>query len=318
MTIHRFVAVGDTHGDKIDRRAEAAFFDFVKGYKPSIRIHVGDAFDFRWLRKSAGDAERWADVQADFDAGIDFIAKFRPTHLLWGNHDDRLRRLVEEGNGAMRALGAMWHEEIQDALASALGGQRCVQLPYCKRKGILRLGKLAFAHGYGHGIHTLRAHAMTYGNIIIGHIHSVAEADTNRHDGARGWSAGYLCDLDMDYTRASMGTLRQSHGWAYGTIDDATGDFTCRVNRLEPLPLPRESGMQWNFSDWSPRAVKEKASRSGNSWTPPGKANRLSSDGSKSQSKTETGNDGWASKPTIVGSNAASGGTVRSKGKRRA
>ena len=54
----RFVAFGDNHGDMADDEATDALCEFIKDYKPTVRVHLGDCFDFRSLRRGVGnDAE---------------------------------------------------------------------------------------------------------------------------------------------------------------------------------------------------------------------------------------------------------------------
>ncbi len=43
----RFIAFGDNHGDMVDPEAQDALLEFIKDYKPTVRVHLGDAFDFR-------------------------------------------------------------------------------------------------------------------------------------------------------------------------------------------------------------------------------------------------------------------------------
>ena len=46
----RFVVAADSHGDQVDEETANALFAFCKDYKPTIRVHAGDAWDFRNLR----------------------------------------------------------------------------------------------------------------------------------------------------------------------------------------------------------------------------------------------------------------------------
>jgi hypothetical protein len=43
----RFVAFGDNHGDMADENAVEALVEFIKDYKPTVRVHLGDCW---WLR----------------------------------------------------------------------------------------------------------------------------------------------------------------------------------------------------------------------------------------------------------------------------
>ena len=70
----RFVAVGDNHGDMVDEESFLAVQQFIKDYKPSVRVHLGDCFDFRSLRRGVGnDAESAESLKEDLECGIEFL-----------------------------------------------------------------------------------------------------------------------------------------------------------------------------------------------------------------------------------------------------
>ena len=54
----RFVVAGDSHGDQVDAETERALFAFIADFKPQLRIHAGDNWDFRNLRRGASDDEK--------------------------------------------------------------------------------------------------------------------------------------------------------------------------------------------------------------------------------------------------------------------
>lgn len=209
----RWAALFDTHGDEADKPALEAARAFLADFKPTVRVGGGDHWDFRWLRKSASNDEAAESVTADFEAGLDFLAWYRPTVLTLGNHDMRLWDLLDKPtSGALRHLATQWIDRIEVTLKG------CQILPYCKRKGVYRLGDHAVVHGYSHGLGAIRKAALVYGNVIMGHVHRVEAVRVERHDGAWGYGAGCLCRLDFDYARANVGTLAQERGFAYGVI----------------------------------------------------------------------------------------------------
>lgn len=210
------MAAFDYHGDMHDPPTVAAFRAFVDEYRPPVRIMGGDLFDFRWLRRSASDDEKLEAVEADFEHGMEFLRWFKPTVFLWGNHDQRLRDALDSnaGQGAMKALARQWIEAIEDATPG------CQHFPYDKRRGVFRYGDHAFLHGYSHGIGAIRKAALTYGNVIMGHVHRRDRVTVEGVPRRIGHSSGCLCRLDMDYNRANIGTLAQDNGWVYGTNID--------------------------------------------------------------------------------------------------
>jgi predicted phosphodiesterase len=204
------MVVGDTHGDERDTKACKRAIEFAKSFRAEIRIHLGDAFDFRWLRKSASKDEQEGRITDDLDAGIEFLSAYRPTHFLWGNHDQRIIDRSETSVGFMQTLCLHVIERIENALEGVAQVR-----PYGKRR-LLQIDDWRFGHGWGAGINATRDHALRYGNICIGHLHRVERVQAARFDAAVGICAGCLCKLDLDYNRSQLNTLAQSQGFVYG------------------------------------------------------------------------------------------------------
>jgi predicted phosphodiesterase len=217
MTTQRWIAVSDTHGDQLDREAWAFVLDFIADFRPTIRVHLGDAWDFRWLRQGASNEERADDVLADIDAGMNLIDEYKPTAFLMGNHDHRLIRGCKDTTGVVRQA----HRDLHDQIMRLFGMHGTQVYPYHSFKGVHMLGDLACIHGYHHGVYAPRQHAMAYGNCIHGHTHAVESAAFHnmRAGGAvTGRAIGCLCDLDMDYATIRATSMRCQHGFAYGEI----------------------------------------------------------------------------------------------------
>jgi predicted phosphodiesterase len=216
-----FTIVGDNHGDQQDDNAVAAFQKFNKDWKPKIRIHLGDVFDFRPIRLKATELEKAEFMRKDFDAGLEFLNQFAPTHFLRGNHDERLWDLSR----ANRGLLSEYATSLIDEVVAHLNLHKTHMLPYDKREGVLQLGKLKVIHGYTHGINAARRSAATYGSVFMGHIHSAQSASIEGLDYRVGRSIACLCKLNMPYSRATMASLVHSHGWAYGVFNEKTGEY---------------------------------------------------------------------------------------------
>ena len=211
----RWVAVFDNHGDMIDREAEAKFFGFVDEFKPDIRIHGGDAFDFRNLRRGVSEAERVDSMEADVDAGLSFLKRFSPDVWLLGNHDDRVPQQIRDGSdGNLRQLCSMLWDRIEDATPNTR------KLPYDAEKGIYRLGDLSIMHGYQHGAFVAKAaaeHAAS--SALMGHVHSSSQIPLMNAGRHVGYTSGCLARLDMHYASRWRARLRWNHGWAWGYTD---------------------------------------------------------------------------------------------------
>lgn len=200
----------DNHGDERDLEACKRVIEFRKQFKPDYAIHGGDCFDFRWLRKSASKDEQEGRITDDLDAGIEFLAAYKPTHFLWGNHDQRILDKCETTDGKFKALCEFVLERIEVCL------QGVAQVrPYGKRQ-LLEIDDWKFGHGWGSGINAVRDHALRYGQICVGHLHRVERVQAARFDGATGLCAGCLCKRELSYNRAQLNTLAQSNGFVYG------------------------------------------------------------------------------------------------------
>jgi hypothetical protein len=207
----RFICAADNHGDQCDPKAIAAFLAFCKSWKPTYRVHLGDCFDFRWLRGKASEGERREKITADVDAGIDFIRQFKPTHFITGNHDYRLWRAAASDDGKIADLASYLILDIKDALGEA------VIYPYGKRKGVFNMNGTNWLHGYHAGVYAARQCAMIYGNSGMGHVHASAQATVARHDGpVTAHTSAALCLTDLEYNVGQPNTLAHQNGWLYG------------------------------------------------------------------------------------------------------
>ena len=222
MSFTRFMAVFDPHGDEIDPHASEAMFNFKENYwKPKIVIHGGDNFDFRAIRKKATEEERRDSMIEDYDAGMNFLKRLKPTYFLRGNHDERLWDLANEDRGVISDFAFKGCGEIE----AELDKMGCHMLPYDKRKGVLRLGHLKIIHGYICGVTAARRTAQIYGSVLMGHGHAIQQASIEGLEQRTGMMAGCLCKLNLDYMRASTGSLVWEHGFCFGIINEKTGHY---------------------------------------------------------------------------------------------
>lgn len=213
MKIKKFIVCSDVHGDKQNKEAVRAFLDFNSKFKAEYRIFAGDLFDFRALRSKATPEERAESMLDDWNAGLDFLRKFNPDVILEGNHDFRLRYWSETKRGIEKDYAERGLKEFEKECKGKL-------LPYDKRKGLFKLGKLYFMHGFTHGIGACRKHASSYGNCIFGHTHAIDQVTFENIERTTAYNIGCLCELDLGYNSATISTLRQAHGWAYGFVTE--------------------------------------------------------------------------------------------------
>ncbi len=213
MRATKWVFASDNHGDMQDEGAVAALKDFIKFFKPEVRIHGGDAYDLRCLRKGAGDDELHEDLERDIDMGGDFLRLLKPTQYLLGNHEVRIIDAINSTNPVMRRLASqVWENEIKPAA----GGAKI--FPYDKREGVFKLGTLSFIHGYTSGLYAAKKIAEIYGCCVAGHSHASDSFSIPGLEPRTGHISGCLCRLSMQYNRTHLNTLRQSRGFTYGWV----------------------------------------------------------------------------------------------------
>jgi hypothetical protein len=228
MSLQRFVSACDNHGDHICPQTKKAFFDFLEVWKPHVKIHKGDLFDFRALRRKANENEKRESIQEDVQAGKEFLQAYKPNVWLLGNHDDRLWKISKWGAGAVKDLAQMGVDDI----TKLCGKLKTTIVPYGKRAGVFKLGDCKFLHGYYCGPYAARRHAMIYGKCIFGHVHAHDLASVPHIDGAQvARACPALCVLDQEYNQGQAESLRHSNGWIYGVHDTQTGETESWVAR---------------------------------------------------------------------------------------
>lgn len=217
----RFLGGFDIHGDKQDAAANKVFFKFADIWKPQIRICGGDLFDLRPLRRGASADEQRESLEKDWEAGAEWFEKFKPDYFLRGNHDERLYDLALTGVG----LAGDWAASKVGVLEAMVKKHHCRMLPYHKRGGILRLGRMKMLHGFHCGIYAARQTALVYGSCLFGHVHTIDEHSIPRLDRTVARSVGCLCSTDLEYSSRQPNTLRQANGFIYGVLNSKTGDY---------------------------------------------------------------------------------------------
>lgn len=233
MKHRRFVVASDSHGDQVDPETERALFAFIADFKPQTRIHAGDVFDFRNLRRGASDDEKAHSLEDDWRMGSDFMRRFfdggKENHFLRGNHDERLWHFAHSATGLLRDYAHDGIKRVEKLAAKS----RARILPYDSRLGVLKLGALKVIHGYAAGIGAARKHAIVYRNCLFGHTHNCDVAGAESDEGvseARG--IGACCKLDMPYNAHQTGKLRHQNAFCYGLLFD---DGTYQLNQAKKI-----------------------------------------------------------------------------------
>ncbi|MBL69775.1 MAG: hypothetical protein CMO74_15245 [Verrucomicrobiales bacterium] len=217
----RFLFASDLHGDLSSKSAVKALLHATKELKPHLKIFGGDLIDARPLRRNACKEERAEGMRDDWIAGIRFLEEWKPTHALLGNHDKRIYDLAEAETGIESEYAYQGAQELEKAFASI----DCLWKPYHK-KSIWKFGDLSFAHGFYAGVNACRQMANVYGSIIFGHIHAIDQYSAPSITRKVAMSSGCLCELDMKWSAHMPSSLRHSHGFIFGIINEKTGQWS--------------------------------------------------------------------------------------------
>ena len=219
--LQRFIFATDLHGDQQDKAAVKALIAATDSFKPHLRIFGGDLFDLRPLRRGCSVEERSESMMTDWRKGLEFLSLWRPTHLLMGNHDQRLYDLAEDDSKGIEQDYA-W-KGVQE-LEARLEKHKTEWLPYHKRS-VFKFGHMKCLHGMYHGMYAARQHAATYGGCLFGHTHTIDEFSLPGLERRVARGAGCLCNLDMKYNSRMPSSLRHAHGFVLGVINEKTGNY---------------------------------------------------------------------------------------------
>ena len=218
----RWMAIADSHGEFVDKEAEEIAYGFMDEFQPSIRVHLGDIFDFRWLRQNASRTDCESDPEQDIEMGCDLLRWYKPTHILRGNHDQRLYDRLPGGRYEIKSGPELAQVREYVTEISEAEGDAKVR-PYEKNTGIFRIGGLRITHGNKAGLNAIRDLTRIYGDCLVGHIHAIERVPVPRFTGGRSYAVGRcigcLCQVDLDYNRAQTTTMRQQNGFAFGWVE---------------------------------------------------------------------------------------------------
>ena len=215
----KWVFSSDLHGDMQDADSVKAFLQFVKKFKPDVKIFGGDLFDFRAIRRGATNEEKADSMALDIQLGLKFLGQYKPHVFLRGNHDERL---WDQAKCSFNGLSRDHAQEGARSIETKCKIIKCKMLPYDVNDGVYRLGKLTFVHGYHAGINATKKHAEVFaesgGAVLHGHTHAIQSASVVRHPECRGYAVGCLAQTKMGYNRHMTGRFLHQNGWAYGVV----------------------------------------------------------------------------------------------------
>lgn len=225
LTFKRFLAIGCTHGELLDRDAFDCVLGFSSRWKPDAKVHLGDVHDYAAFRSGAkGTADEARQLGPDIDAGVTMVQEFAPTHVLLGNHDIRAWKLADHPNALIARAAQASRNEFLTAIER---GKANLVDDYHINRSWITLGDTKFLHGFMYNVNAIRDHAEHFGKCVIAHLHRAGFEPARRSDHAVGYCVGTLANIDaMDYAATRRATAAWSHGFVWGEYNDNE----CHIN----------------------------------------------------------------------------------------
>jgi hypothetical protein len=206
------LAVGCLHSAYACPVAMDNVMALVEDLKPDERVDLGDLHDFAALRKGASGGDELTDLTADYDLGIRWLKRFRPTKRCHGNHDHRMYKLLNDPRGKLALLAKM----VVDGIRSVDEENGTEVKPYHQRRGWFQFGDTLGGHGYMAGAHGMRDHAETFGNCVIAHLHVAGSAAGRTRNRARCYCVGTMVDPDNAEYAVNF---RNWNAWQHGAAE---------------------------------------------------------------------------------------------------
>ncbi len=208
-TFKRFWIGFDRHAPEHDPLVDKITVEFIRDFKPHIRVAGGD-----WQtvdQVSTFENESETTLKAEFKMNRVALRKYGITHYLEGNHEARLHRVGMKLDPRLRSLLNLRDNLNLDKLKITL-------LPYNPRKGILRIGHLKVLHGFYANEYVAKKTAMIYGSCVFGHCHRFQTHQPKAaFEDSVGEAIGMLGRLDQSWVddKAPMGWAQ---GFAFGYL----------------------------------------------------------------------------------------------------
>lgn len=230
--LERLLIAPDTHAPFHDVRAWKLMLKVARKFKPQVIVHQGDLADCYSISSHSKDPNRAGQLKDEIKvvrrlrADLDRLGAKRKI-FTEGNHEDRLRRYLEE---KAPALFDMF--DTDSVLQLSENGWEFV--PY---KQHARVGKVYFTHDTGNSgkYTTARALDAFQHSVSIGHHHSIQFAVEGDATGKYrvGAQFGWLGDVkQVDY----MHQIKAKRNWSLG-FGVGYRDTDSNVVFLTPVPI---------------------------------------------------------------------------------
>jgi len=209
QTYRKFWVGFDRHCPEHDPKIDQIVTDFLHDFKPQIRIAGGD-----WQsvdQVSSFDSESRTDLKEEFEMNRAILRKWKITHYLEGNHEERLRRVGMNIDPRLRSCVDLASNLQLKKLGIAF-------LSYHPIQGVLQIDHLKALHGFYANEYVAAKTARTYGTCVFGHAHRFQTFwPKEAFNTSVGFSIGMLGKLNQTWVqdRAPMGWAQ---GFAFGYI----------------------------------------------------------------------------------------------------
>jgi len=232
------MAVGCYHGLYHCPTARSLVLEFSRRYKPHTRIDLGDVHDMTAFRSGAkGTKDETANIELDYNCGVEWLTDYRPTLRCAGNHDFRVDKLANHHNAIISHAATtvlMQLRAVDEKLKTRV-------IPYGLRS-YFELGDCKFLHGVVFNEAAIRDHAEMYGKCVIAHLHTPGTARGRSLHNPPAWCVGTMGDPDkFEYAQTRRSTMRWAHGLVFGEYSDDH----CEVNLI-----------QWDCKHGQPEMVR--------------------------------------------------------------
>jgi len=229
-SIKRIVVFPDCHAPNQDRLSVWSCLQFIKHYKPTHFIQLGDLCD--WDSLSVHEARRESDL-TDINLEIreannllDEIEAVLPKKcektLVGGNHEARYARFSVSNRHDTRVRQLHDFTTWENEYGLSKRGWR-----WCQYGEYYELGKIIFTHGwFSSGNHAQRHLGLYHKNIIYGHTHQFQVATSVGLDGhpVMAASIGTLSKMALSYL-VGKPPVNWIHMFAYIDMHD-NGTFS--------------------------------------------------------------------------------------------
>jgi predicted phosphodiesterase len=227
QTDTKVLALPDIHAPLHSERCLRLVRSFKKDFAPTRTIVLGDCIDAAAISTFAKDVGA-TDTLHEFEVCNDILDSLdlKPNDVyMEGNHELRFRRPGCVPQDLRRILEPQRWLRIKE--------RKLKWVPYnTTNKGLYRIGRLSFIHGFATGVNAGRKEAGRYGHVVHGHTHRVdVQSAESLGEPSLAFNIGCLCDIPkMDYA-FSRGMPPWVNGFGFGTVKKS-GHFTFNVVRI--------------------------------------------------------------------------------------